>query len=160
MTTKKMLYAKNLPTLFQRDEFLTPFDRVFDKIMENQFPNFTNEFGVRAFENNAYPKCNIYDYSDKVGIIAEIPGLTKEQVKIEIEENVLIISGDKHKTIEDEGAKILKRELKQSSFKRSFELGDVLDSDKISANFEDGILSIDLPKRQPKEPAKKIVEIS
>ena len=150
-----------IPAFFNRDEFLTPFDRLFDKVMENQFPNFTEEFGVKCFEGSAYPKVNVYEYDDKLGIVAEIPGLSKKQVNIEVEDNVLTISGDKHNSpVENDGAKIIRRELKHSSFKRSFQLGDQLDGNSVSARFEDGILSVSIPKTEPEKPKKKFVKIS
>ena len=156
----KVAFHTNLPQFFNRDEFLMPFDRLFDKVMENQFPNFTEEFGVKCFEGGAYPKVNVYEYDDKIGIVAEIPGLSKKQVNIEVEDNVLTISGDKHNVADDNTAKIIRRELKHSSFKRSFQLGDQLDAEKVSAKFEDGILSVNIPKIEPEQPKKKSVKIS
>ena len=76
----------------------------------------------------------------------------------EVEENVLTISGDKH-GLEDDGAKCITRELKHSSFKRSFNLGDHLDGEDVSANFKDGMLSISIPKIEPTEPKKHSVKI-
>ena len=94
------------------------------------------------------------------GIVAEIPGLDKKQLTVEVEEGVLTIAGDKHGSFEDEGAKVLRRELKQSSFKRSFELGELLDGDNIAANFKDGILSISIPKSEPEKPKRTYVKIA
>jgi len=158
--TRLAIHTANLPQFFNRDEFLTPFDRLFDKVMENQFPNFTEEFGIKCFEGSAYPKVNVYEYNDKIGIIAEIPGLTKNQVNIEVEDNILTIAGNKHNFEDGDGAKVIRRELKHSSFKRSFQLGDQLDGDNVSAKFEDGILSIEIPKTEPETPKKKFVKIS
>ena len=146
------------PTHLNRDEFLTPFDKIFDQLMNKQFPAFQEEVGV-SFNKGAYPKVNVYEYDDKVGIVAEIPGLDKKNVSVEVEENVLTISGDKH-GFEDEGAKCITRELKHSSFKRSFNLGDTLNGDDVSANFKDGMLSISIPKKEPELPKKKMVKIS
>ena len=61
--------------------------------------------------------------------------LDKKDLKIEVEDGKLTISGDKHGTFDVKDAKVIRRELKQSSFKRQFELGDLLDGDKIKANF-------------------------
>ena len=72
----------------------------------------------------------------------------------------MTISGDKHGIEEQDGATVLRRELKASSFKRSFELGEQLDSDSINANFNDGILSISIDKKEPETPKKKFVKIS
>ena len=135
--------------IIDRDEFLTPFDRMFDKIVESNFPDITKSVGVKPFQGTAYPKVNVYEYDDKVGVVAEIPGLDKKDLSVEVEDGVLTISGDKHGLFDDEGAKVIRRELKHSSFKRSFELGELLDGDNIKASFKDGLLSIDIPKAEP-----------
>ena len=97
-----------------RDEFLTPFDRMFDQIINTQFPEIEKQVGVKPFSGTAYPKVNVYEYDTKVGIIAEIPGLDKKDLKIDVEDGILIISGDKHGLFDDDGAKVLRRELKGS----------------------------------------------
>ena len=154
----KVIYNANFPTI-DRDNFLTPFDRLFDQLVSQQFPEIEKQIGVKPFQGTAYPKVNVYEFEDKVGLIAEIPGLDKKDLNIEVEDGKLTISGDKHGTFDVEGAKVLRRELKQSSFKRQFELGDLLDGDKIKANFKDGLLSIDIPKIESKKPKKKVVKI-
>ena len=144
---------------FDRDNFLTPFDKMFDQMVEAQFPEMTKSVGVKPYQGSAYPKVNVYEYEDKVGIVAEIPGLDKKQLSVEVEEGVLTISGDKHAIHEEDGATVLRRELKASSFNRSFELGEQLDGDNISANFKDGILSISVPKVEPEKPKRHTVKI-
>ena len=143
-----------------RDEFLTPFDRMFDQIINTQFPEIEKQVGVKPYQGTAYPKVNVYEYDDKVGGIAEIPGLDKKDLSIEVEEGVLTIAGNKHGLFDDTGAKVIRRELKQSSFKRQFELGELLDGDKVKASVKDGVLSIDIPKVEPVKPKKKSVKIS
>ena len=155
----KVVVNPNMP-FFDRDSFLTPFDKMFDQMIEAQFPNVVQQVGVKPYQGSAYPKVNVYEYDDKVGIVAEIPGLDKKQLNIEVEDGVLTVSGDKHGVHEDDGAKIIRRELKSSSFKRSFELGELLDGENISANFKDGVLSISVPKVEPEKPKKKFVKIS
>ena len=146
------------PAHLNRDEFITPFDKIFDELMNKQFPTFQEEVGV-SFNQGAYPKVNVYEYDDTIGIVAEIPGLDKKNVSVEVEEDVLIISGDKH-GFDDSGGKCITRELKQSSFKRSFNLGEHLDGDDVSAKFKDGMLSISIPKKEPEKPKKKFVKIA
>ena len=154
----KVAFHTGLP-IIDRDDFLTPFDKMFDQIVSTQFPEITKSVGVKPYQGSAYPKVNVYEYDDKVGIVAEIPGLDKKQLEVSVEEGVLTISGDKHSTFESDGAKVLRRELKQSSFKRQFELGELLDGDNISANFKDGILSVSVPKIEPEKPKKHTVKI-
>ena len=154
------LVVRNPFPVIDRDSFLTPFDKMFDQIVESSFPDVTRSVGVKPFQGTAYPKVNVYEYEDKIGIVAEIPGLDKKQLNIEVENGVLTVSGDKHGVHEDDGAKVIRRELKSSSFKRSFELGELLDGDKVKASFKDGLLSIDIPKVEPVKPKKKSVKIS
>ena len=156
--TKLVFNTRNFP-FPDTDEFLTPFDKVFDKMLETNFPEVIDQVGVTPYSNSAYPKVNVYEYDDKVGIVAEIPGLSKKQIKVDVEDNILTISGDKHSVWDDAKAKVLRRELKQSSFKRSFTLGELLDGDDISANFKDGVLSIEIPKSVPEKPKKHSVNI-
>ena len=146
------------PSHLNRDEFLTPFDKIFDQLMDKTFPTFQEEVGV-SFNQGAYPKVNVYEYDDKIGIVAEIPGLDKSNVTVDVEEQVLTISGDKH-GFDSDGGKCITRELKQSAFKRSFNLGEHLDGDSVSASFKDGMLSISVPKIEPEKPKKTFVKIS
>ena len=146
------------PNHLNRDEFLTPFDKIFDQLMLKQFPNFQEEVGV-SFAQGAYPKVNVYEHDDKISIVAEIPGLDKKNVSVDVEDQVLTISVDKH-GLDDSGGKCITRELKQSSFKRSFNLGDHLDGGDVSAKFKDGMLSISIPKKEPEKPKKNFVKIS
>ena len=154
----KVAFHTNFPIL-DRDNFLTPFDKMFDQIVATQFPDITKSVGVTPYQGSTYPKVNVYEYEDKVGIIAEIPGLDKKQLEVSVVEGVLTISGDKHSAFENDGAKVLRRELKQSSFKRQFELGELLDGENIKASFKDGILSVSVPKVEPEKPKKHTVKI-
>jgi len=146
------------PRNLNRDEFLTPFDAIFDQLVNKTFPTFQEDVGV-SFNKGAYPKVNVYEYDDKIGIVAEIPGLDKKNVTVDVEEDVLIISGDKH-GFDSDGGKCITRELKQSAFKRSFNLGEYLDGKNITAKFKDGMLSISIPKKEPEQPKKHSVKIS
>jgi len=157
--SKALINRTNIP-YFDRDEFLTPFDRVFDQLFETNFPEFVRSVGVKPYQGSAYPKVNVYEYDEKVGIVAEIPGLDKKDLTVEVEDGTLTISGVKHHIKEDEGAKVLRRELKASSFKRNFEIGENLDGENIKAVFKNGILNIDIPKIEPEKPKKQFVKIS
>ena len=154
----KVAFRTGIPYI-DRDDFLTPFDKMFDTLVETQFPDVVKSVGVKPYQGSAYPKVNVYEYEDKVGVVAEIPGLDKKQLDVSVEDGVLTISGDKHSAFEDDGAKVIRRELKQSSFKRSFELGELLDGENVSANFKDGILSVSIPKIEPEKPKKHSVKI-
>ena len=145
-----------------RDEFLTPFDKLFDEVFTSQFPEITKELGVGFFEKQSYPRVDVIDYNDRVEILAEIPGLSKDEVTVEVQENVLTISGQKIRKLEDtdlQDRRYIRRELKHSSFKRSFTLGDIIDKDEPLAKFENGLLTVTLNKLKPTVPTTKKVKI-
>ena len=137
-----------------RDEFLTPVDTLIDRFFNEAMPAFGTEFGVEFFGNNSYPKVDVTDHPDKIVIEAEIPGLTKDDVSVDLEQRVLTISGGKRDTVVDEDARYIRKELKRSSFKRSFKLGDNMKVKNIEADFNNGLLSITVPKREKDEPRK------
>ena len=146
--------------IIKRDDFLAPFDRMFDNMFETNFPEVAQTVGVNPFSGTAYPKVNVYEYQDKVGVVAEIPGIDKKNLDVEVEDGVMTIKGSKHGFDEDAQATVLRRELKHSAFERKFTLGESLDGDNIKANFKDGILSIEVPKVEPAKPKKTFVKIS
>ena len=137
-----------------RDEFLTPVDTIIDRFFNEAMPAFGNEFGVEFFGNNSYPKVDVTDHQDKIVIVAEIPGLTKEDVSVDLEQRVLTISGGKRDVKQDDDVRYIRKELKRSSFKRSFKLGDNMKVDGIEADFDNGLLNVTVPKREKDEPRK------
>lgn len=137
-----------------RDEFLTPVDTLIDRFFNEAMPAFGNEFGVEFFGNNSYPKVDVTDHDDKIMIQAEIPGLSKQDVSVDLEENMLTISGGKRQEAEADNTRYIRKELKRSSFKRTFKLGDNMNVKKIKADFENGLLNITVPKREKDLPKK------
>ena len=101
----KVVFNRTVP-MIDRDSFLTPFDKMFDQIVSAQFPEMTKTVGVNPMQGTAYPKVNVYEYDDKVGVVAEIPGLDKKDLTIDVEDGVLTIAGDKHGLFDDQGAKV------------------------------------------------------
>ena len=151
------------PTVFNshRSSFVDAFDSMFDKIIQTNFPHFSQEFGVDLFAKGAYPKVNITDYNDKVKIVAEVAGLSKEDVDINYKDGILTISGEKSVDLNDEGGVVVHRELKKSSFKRSWTINeDVLDCTKAKATFTNGVLELTIPKKEPKVEISHKIEIA
>ena len=104
-------------------------------------------------------KCDIYEKDGAYHIEADIPGFKKDEISVECEDGYVTILAEK--TLEneekDEDRKYLKRERNYSKTTRKFYVGDI-ESDKIEAKYENGILNIVVPK-QEKLPNKKTIEI-
>jgi HSP20 family protein len=130
-----------------REEFLTPFSTIFDEIVASHFPEFKQDFGIN-FITGSFPKVDVLNCKDKVEIVAEVAGWSKEEISIEVEKGILTISGKSQTGKKDTDEKqYLISEIKRSSFKRSFKLNENLDQDKIKAKFEDGMLKMEIPKK-------------
>lgn len=132
-------------------------------------PGFNDEFFGKDFMtdifdssvNKTIPEVNVLENSDSFKIEVAAPGLDKKDFKIDLNNNVLTISSEKEAKNEDEKENYIRREFSYSSFQRSFSLPDSVDQDKIKANHKDGILKIEIPKRdQAKEKPKKEIKIS
>ena len=102
------------------------------------------------------PSVNVEESKDEILLTAELPGLSIEDVEIEVEDDVLSLQGEKKEEREetDEG-RVHLRERRYGSFLRQFTLPRTVKADKISAHFKDGILNIQMPKA-PEAKAKKI----
>lgn len=145
---------------FNRDNLLNTFDRFFDEALRGQFPDVYKSFGIDPFSKAAYPKVNVLSHDDKIEIEAEIAGFRKEDISIQIEDDVLSIVGKAQQSEQTDKSVYLIRELKRSSFSRSFRLTDQLDSDKVAATFNNGLLYITIPRKvQVQENKTKTVVI-
>jgi len=157
MKNSLVRYNSSFPSLFDRDEFLTPFSSFFDDFFNNSFP--TLSFGDDFFGKGTYPKVDISDEVDKITIEAEVPGLTKEQVSVEIDNGVLKIKGNKQDVVDTSSKKYVHKELKRSSFCRSFVIGNNINKDKLDAKFDNGVLTIVLPKLVPDKAREEVKKI-
>jgi HSP20 family protein len=130
-------------------EFLTPFDGLFNTMLNDMFPTIHREFGDDFFAQGSYPKCNVVNFDDRIEIEAAIPGLTKEDVTVEIADGVLMIKAESNQRVEVDDSQYVRREVKRSAFERSFRLGDNLNESEITGTHDNGILTIVVPKVQP-----------
>jgi len=118
-------------------------------MLGSMFPTIANDFGDDFFTKGSYPKVNVVNYDSSIEIDAAIPGLTKDDVNVEITDGVLTIQGTSAQRENVDDSQYLKRDIKRSSFRRSFTLGDNLDSSNVTARFDNGILTLSIPKLVP-----------
>jgi len=132
-----------------------------DDDLKGQLTELYNAFGIELFSKAAYLKVNVLSYGDKIEIEAEIAGYNKDDISIQVEDDVLSIVGKTAQQAEQTDKSVyLLRELKRSSFSRSFRLTDQRDSDRSEAAFNNGLLNITIPRKvQQKENKAKTVVI-
>lgn len=128
---------------------------LFDDMLDGFFrkPN-TERFGVHG----AVPSVNISDNLKEYSLEVATPGLKKDDIDINIENDVLTISSEQKHEDETEEDNYTKREFSYSGFSRSFRLPEDIVRDDINASYEDGVLKLTLPKlsEENKKETKKI----
>jgi HSP20 family protein len=107
------------------------------------------------------PAVNIMEDEKEFRIDVAAPGLSKDDIKIDLDDDVLTVSSEQKDEKEDKSSRYMRREFSYSSFKRSFQLPDTIDRDHIRASHDSGILTIQLPKKKEVvQKASKQIEIS
>ncbi len=106
------------------------------------------------------PAIDIDENDDAFVVIADLPGLTKKDININIKENMLTISGERNFEKKDENKNYYRSERRYGSFKRSYQLTDKVISDKISASFKDGVLTVTVPKAEEVKPKEIEIKVS
>lgn len=140
---------------FNKDNWVTSFDKFFDDAFRGSFPDFHKTFGIDPFSKAAYPKVNVISHDNQIEIQAEIAGYTKDDISVEVEEDILSIVGKASNEKEQTDKSVyLLRELKRSAFSRSFRLSENLDAEKIDATFKDGLLTLVIPRKTKAEVSK------
>lgn len=130
-------------------EFLSDFDQVSDSLLEP----------VRATTLNFQPRCDISEHKDHYLVSFDMPGMKKEDIKIEAKENQLFITGERHREMKGEENQDGFQHFERSygKFQRVFSLPKTINAEKIEAHYEDGVLNLALPKVE--EPKGRSIEI-
>jgi len=150
MTLIRWRPAKDLINI--QDEMNRVFDRFFTR------DNWSDEESMS--QAGWYPIVDISENNDEYILNAELPGLKKEDIHISYTNGVLKLEGERKKEMEKEGTDYHRLERVFGKFCRTFRLPNTVKSEKISADFKDGILNIRLPKVEEVKPKEIEVKIS
>ena len=134
---------------------LRPFHRDFERFF-GWDPEQTEELN----EANWSPKVDIYETQDNYVINAELPGLTKDQINIDVNDNTLTIKGEKKFEEKVEKDNYVRVERSYGTFSRSFVLSDNVNTEGITANYKEGVLELTLPKKEEAKPKEIKVQIN
>jgi len=112
------------------------------------------------FSENTLPAVNIRENNDGFMVEVAAPGMKKEDFKIELDNNLLVISSEKQENNEEKKGEFTRREFSYQSFQRSFTLPKSVEETQIAASYADGVLNIRIPKREEsKAKPKRMIEI-
>lgn len=129
------------------------FNKVFEDKLSKRFG------GEEISQNTISPAVDIYEDENKVTIEAELPGLTQKDIDVKVENNTLVIKGEKKFEKEDKKDNYHRIERYYGTFQRSFILPETVDSDKIKAEYKNGVLEINIPKKPEVKPKAVKVEV-
>ena len=136
---------------------MTVFNEV-DNMINSMFNRDWNLEPIQSTKWN--PAVDVKETDSSFLISADIPGLTKKDINIEVSDDVLSITGERIEDNVEDSDLYHYRERSKGAFTRSFHLPESVDEKKISANFKDGILNIELPKTKVIEPKSRKIKIS
>jgi HSP20 family protein len=106
---------------------------------------------------SVYPYVNVAEYKDEVQIVAEVPGVPKEEVKIQIHNGELTISGERKAPELAKESEWLRQEIGYGTFSRTIQLPDSVDADKVTAEYANGVLRITVPKQEAAKPKEIVI---
>lgn len=133
-----------------------PFEEM--EAMQNRLSSFFNWHPVRGneYESSAEtewsPLVDVIETADEYLIRADLPGVSKSDVSVTLENDELVVQGSRPHASDPEGARYLNTELAYGRFSRVIQLPAGADSDRIRATFKDGVLTVRLPKQEQAKP--------
>jgi HSP20 family protein len=133
--------------------FRSEMNRLMDRFFENPWNLFDEDT-----LSSIYPSFDVTDGEKEVTVRAEIPGVDPKDVEVTVSGNVLTISGEKKDSREEKGKRVWRSECSYGSFRRSVELPDGVDADKVTAEHANGILTVKVAKS--KASAARRIQVS
>jgi HSP20 family protein len=130
-----------------------------NQLFNDAFSGLTYPSEDSPLVGNWVPPMDVMENKDQVRIVAELPGVKAEDVKIVMENNVLTIRGEKQHVAEQNGEKVHRYERAYGVFERSFSVPTTVDADTISAQYENGVLTVSLPKIERAKPRQISVAV-
>lgn len=121
-----------------RSNMFGDFDQLIDSFL---WPDLTNK-------ESFTPVCDVNEAEGHYLISFDMPGVKQENINIEVVENRLTISGERHREVKNSNVSSFHSERSYGKFQRSFNLPVTVDTDKIEANFENGVLALAIPKTE------------
>ena len=136
-----------------------PVVRSYDNFF-NDFFNLPVSWANNPASNGGSVAANVTETNDAFILELNTPGRSKDDFKINVDKDLLTVSFEKKEEQKTEGVNIVRREYSFNSFKRSFTLDEKIDAGNIQAKYENGILRIELPKKEQVKAEPKTISIS
>jgi HSP20 family protein len=141
------------------DKVMLPIRRTYRPMYMSNF--FDNDLDTFFRPTSTFkPAVNVREDEKAYNIELALPGMSKDDIKIEIEKNILMISSEKKDSSEESENGYNLREFGYQSFCRNFTIPENADAEKISASYKDGILNVGIPKSKKETKVNRLIKIS
>lgn len=137
-----------------------PISKNFDGLMKDIFNEIPASFGKTFREDLfGFPPVNIAENGRSYQLEVAAPGMEKTDFNLKLDGTILTISATKKEEVKEENLKSIRKEFSYKGFKRSFTLDEKIEAANIAAKYENGILKVDLPKKEETKEASKEITI-
>jgi len=135
---------------------MTPWFDDIDRFFDQAFVPTRRQ----ASEGDWTPRVDISEDAGKISLKADLPGVNEKDVSVTVEDNVLTLAGERKFEKETDEENYHRVERTYGSFTRGFTLPETVDTDKISAKYDKGVLNISIPKVETKPKTAKVIKIA
>lgn len=143
---------------FNRRPFESSFNNFVDEVL-NDMPAFFKNDPRQPGQWSGFVPVNINESEKSYNLDLVAPGFDKADFKVNLENDILTISAEKKEEIKNENEKEIRKEYSYRSFKRSFTLDEKIDAAAIEAKYVNGVLTLNLPKKEEVKQASKQINI-
>ena len=133
--------------------------RRLNSVLEEAFNSWALSQENGALTSAWLPACDVFEDRDAVKIVAEVPGVRPEDVKLSIENSLLTIRGEKKQQAEETTERVHRYERNYGTFERTFALPTTVDPEKIDASYAHGLLTVTIPKAERARPREIPVKV-
>jgi len=127
--------------------------------MEQNLKNLLGDWGLGE-RTRSFPLVNLAEDDEQYILAAEMPGIKKEQVKVTVREGVLTLSGERDAGFDEEKVTLIREERSYGKFEKALRLPAKVDENKVKATFENGILTVVLPKAEEAKPKTIAINVN
>ena len=152
----------SVPVRREESDPLRDFQREMNRLFGEFFGDFplAEQSRESAWETSAFmPRVDVSETDQEVKVTAELPGMDEKDISVELQENVLVLRGEKKSEQEEKGKNWFRREQSYGSFHRAIELPAGVDAGKASAQFKKGVLTFKAPKLEEEKEKRKAIPI-
>jgi len=137
--------------LVNPNRFSQELENMLDEVFSTRRPNGNGQ--------PLMPRSAITENEDQFTVVLELPGMSKDDIKVTVRDGKLIVHGERSFAPADDNTRLVRSEIKTGRFERSYSLPDTIDTDKISADYREGMLYITLSKREETKPREIEVRV-